>query len=79
MIDAYHRLANAIVIHAAKEYIKEYKKYLRRPAAGYPDSLIELEQFFNSEWYGMLTDVDGKWLLTNLRKQAENGKRRKRA
>ena len=67
----YQALANAIIEQAVKDY-RAVLKILRR----HPDSkaamedAMELEKFFHSGWYGVLTDVDPDFLITKLRKEA---------
>ena len=66
----WEELACAIVHQAAADYMKALKKlklnggYL--PALGEKDSC---ERFFRSEWMKQLTDIDGKWLMEELRKE----------
>lgn len=65
-------LANAIVVQAAKDYryaVKRLKKYPKNEKA--LDVKREVEHFFRSEWYGMLTAVDGEKLLHMLEKEAQ--------
>ena len=31
----------------------------------------KLEGFFRSEWYGILTDVDGEYLMERIRKEVD--------
>lgn len=69
--DPYENLANAIVASAAKDYIKLYKRYLRRPALGYPSELSSLEKFFYSGWYHTLTDVDSDYMVRLLKEKAQ--------
>ena len=32
-------------------------------------SITEIERFFRSEWYKMLTSIDGEYLIAKLRKE----------
>ena len=62
-------LANAIVIRACDDYRKALKKLKRNPE--HTDSLhtkFECEEFFRSDWYEMLTSVDGEFLIKKLKK-----------
>ena len=34
----------------------------------YADEVTRLEQFFRSGWYGMLTDLDGEYLIAGVRR-----------
>ena len=55
-MDAYENLANAIIIQAVKDY-----RRVRGTAAA-----KELEQFFLSEWFCVLTRLDGAALLGGI-------------
>ena len=63
--------ANTIVKQAGQDYLAALKT-LRR----YPDSkaamaeAMEIERFFLSSWYGVLTQVDPDYLIDRLRKEA---------
>ena len=71
-IQAYENLANAIIIQAAKDYKKAYKKSLRRgDCERTKQELAELEGFFRSEWYRTLTSLDGELVMEKLRKVCE--------
>ena len=67
----YENLANAIIIQACKDYRKAYKRYLRRyRSTDKPDEeLVELENFFRSDWYKTLTAVDGEYLMDRMKKE----------
>ena len=48
---AYENLANAIIIQAARDYKKAYKKSLKRSECeSTKQELAELERFFRSDW-----------------------------
>jgi len=70
-MDAYEKLANAIIILAAKDYRKALKRLKRNPhnqaAQAEADSI---ERFFRSQWYEVLTDVPGELLIRKLREEA---------
>ena len=64
----YHRLANAIVEQAAKDYRSALKALARDSDNAYiQDEVKSLERFFRSRWYGILTNVDGEYLMERLR------------
>lgn len=67
--DPYEELGNAIVIQACHDYKKAYKQSLRRSGiVGKADEeLAELEEFFRSDWYKQLTEVDGEYLMERIR------------
>ena len=60
-MNPYENLANAIVLQAVKDY------RLTDDEA----ELVEIESFFRSDWFGVLTDVDPEYLLRNLRKEKD--------
>ena len=58
-MDPYQELANAIVLQAVKDYRMTDDE----------QELKEIERFFRSNWFGVLTKVDPNLLITNLRKE----------
>ena len=69
--DPYEELANAIIIQACEDYKRAYNCYLRRngKAKKTEKQLAELEEFFLSDWYKKLTEVDGEELMKRLREE----------
>ena len=61
-MDPYQALANAIIEQAVKDY----------RMTDDPDDLAELEKFFRSEWYGVLTSLDAALLISPLRKEKKS-------
>lgn len=59
MINAYEELANAIILRAVQDYRETY----------YEPTLREIERFFLSQWFMVLTKADGKAILNHLRKE----------
>lgn len=57
--EGYSRLCNAIIVQAVKEYISAKK---RDNAV----RLAEIKSFFLSEWYTVLTELDGAKMLEML-------------
>jgi hypothetical protein len=69
----YKNLANAIILQA----VDDYRNLLRdkQPNIKYLEvSITEIEKFFRSEWFKILTDVDGEYIIKKLRKEYENGR-----
>ena len=60
-MNPYEELANAIVLQAVKDY------RLTDDEA----ELAEIERFFRSDWFGVLTDVDPEYLIRRLRKEKD--------
>ena len=65
-MDPYKELANGIVLRA----VLDYKAALRRARKGNKNAkkeIKELESFFRSAWFKVLSDLDGEELITTLR------------
>lgn len=68
----YQALANAIVELAVKDYKKALKQHFRFPDnKEFADSVASLERFFRSGWYGVLTDLDGEYLMAGVRRMVQ--------
>ena len=73
VIDPYQILATAIVALAAKDYMKTLRWLKRNPrSCSAQTQLSTLEQFFRSEWYEVLSDVDGEWLINRMKEEFDN-------
>lgn len=69
--DPYEKLANAIIIQASKDYMTNLRKKKRNPgSASAEHGIRECERFFRSDWYQVLTSMDGEYLMERLRKEA---------
>ena len=69
-MNGYEALANAIVEQAVKDYwdaLRRLKKHPDSKAA--MKEAMEIEQFFHSSWYGVLTQVDPEYLIDRVRKE----------
>ena len=75
--DPWQNLANAIIISAVKDYRKALRRQRKNPTSRTAaEEIREIERFFHSEWYGMLTDVDGNFLVRKCKEEcAYDGKR----
>lgn len=70
MTDQYENLANAVVLQAVKDWrsaVRTLKKRTRYDPARQMKE--ECESFFLSDWFGVLTSVDGRLLLRKLREE----------
>ena len=73
----WEEMANAIIIQAAEDW-REAKRILRSPDIPEEDRLAaeetvkETESFFLSEEYMLLTKLDGRELLSRLKKEERN-------
>ncbi len=72
MDKTYRALADAIILQAVKDYRKALKKLSKFPdhdgAIAEKDSC---ERFFRSNWYGVLTTIDGEMLISKLQKEVQ--------
>ena len=65
-ISIYENLANAIILHAVKDYRMALKSLKANPRNRTAQAdKAEIERFFRSQWYSALTDVNGE-MLHNL-------------
>ena len=70
MDECIESLANAIILQAVADYRKALRILKRYPR--YEAALKEKkrdEEFFQSEWYKQLTNVDGKMLIRRLQEE----------
>lgn len=70
-LSPWQKLANAIVEQAVDDYRKARARLKANPmTADRADCEIrQLERFFRSSWFEVLTDVDGRTVLARLRKE----------
>ena len=69
---AYENLANAIIVSAIEDYKSTLVKLKRHPDNKRAlDEIRNLEKFFYSEWYELLTDLDASYLLRKVRELVE--------
>lgn len=69
-MDPYERLGNAIIIQAAKDYRVALRRLSRnRCSRDAQIQVDEIEKFFRSELYGVLTEVDPEMLIRKLREE----------
>lgn len=63
----YKNLAAAIVELAVKDYKTALKYHYKHPdSKEYSEEVNSLEQFFRSGWYGMLTELNGEYLMERV-------------
>lgn len=61
-MNPYENLANAIILQAVKDYqLTDDERELQ-----------EIERFFRSGWFGVLSKVDPEFLIKELRKEKQN-------
>ena len=56
MYENFELLANAIILQAVKDYRHTYS----------PQQRAEIKRFFRSDWFKVLTRVDGEMIITRL-------------
>lgn len=66
--DGLENLANAIILQAVKDYRKALKGY-SIDGRNCSSVVSECERFFRSEWFRVLTNVNGEYLITRIRKE----------
>ncbi len=70
MTDPYENLAIAIVKQAAKDYRDALQALARnRNNTTSKRKKEEVERFFTSDWYSVLTDLDGAFLMRKIREE----------
>ena len=73
-MDGYEKLANAIIVQAVKDFRAAYKRLKHFPndsAAKYQAKCIT--KFFHSKYCGILTQLDGPFLLRKIIEEMEGG------
>ena len=74
MEENYQALIDAIIMQAVKDYRKAQERLKRHPGnAGAQNVIKDVERFFLSDWFVELTDLDGRTLMEQLRKEADSG------
>lgn len=69
-MDPYEKLAAAVVMQAVKDYRAALRAVRKSPSSHYVKSQKKaLERFFRSEWYLLLTDIDGEMVMERIRKE----------
>lgn len=71
-IKNYEDLANAIILQAVKDYRLSLKALKANP--GNKSALAdkdEVERFFRSQWFTVLTSIDGETLIRSLIQEVE--------
>ena len=67
IVDGWELLANAIIVQAAKDFRQAYRRLKHKPDDGYAQrELRECTKFFHSQYFELLTNVDGPALLQQI-------------
>lgn len=68
--EPYERLANAIILQAASDYRRDLRKLKKNPQnRDIMNEVLQIEKFFRSPWYQVLTTVEGEFLIEKLQKE----------
>ena len=71
-MDQFEGLANAIIIQAAVDYRLALKQLRQNPLFQPAIRMsYEVERFFRSDWFSILTRINGIELLTRLKTEVE--------
>lgn len=68
--EPYKELAMAIIMQAVKNYRSAARKYKKgKDKEKHKATMDEIENFFRSEWFGVLTDIEPELILNRLREE----------
>lgn len=71
IMECWHDLANAIILKAAEDYREALHCLAMNPAStAFQAQKRDLEAFFTSQWFHVLTRLDGRQLQAALIKEA---------
>lgn len=77
MTNPYRDLGNAIVVQAVRDYRestkllkRKGKKLTEKKTKELTDLIKDVEEFLMSDWYKLITKIDGEELLHTLREEA---------
>ena len=71
-MDGYQALANAIILQACKDFRAAYKRLKRFPDNRHAQGEVkELTKFFCSQYFELLTDVDGPSILHRMMREID--------
>ncbi len=69
-MNRYEALANAIIEQAVCDYRSALRSLKKHPDSRASSAQArEIEKFFHSRWYGVLTQLDPDYLINRLRKE----------
>ncbi len=69
-LNSYEALANGIIMQAVKDYRSALKKLQKNPRSNIAASeRDEIERFFRSGWFGILTNIDPEFLIDRLNQE----------
>ena len=65
-------LCNAIVLQAVQDYRKVLRGHRIKRHVSVSETKKELKKFFESEWFGALTKINGTYLMQKLEEEYIN-------
>ena len=71
-MNPYSRLANHIILQAVQDYRKSLRGHQIRKTIPVEVTKQECEDFFTSDWFRILTKVDGKQIMRRLQEEYAN-------
>ena len=72
--EGYYTLAKAIILQAVKDFRPAYRRRLKYPDDKAAASRVkEITEFFCSEYFCLLTDLDGPRLLKKIIEEEQGG------
>lgn len=67
---SYQALANAIIEYAVKDYKRALKSQKRNPQKDeFRTEIASLERFFHSDWFQLLSSLEGDILINRIRQE----------
>ncbi|MBQ6215227.1 MAG: hypothetical protein IJJ67_07400 [Oscillospiraceae bacterium] len=72
--DPYTELSISIILQAVTDYrtlLKSRRKRYKRKDT--EENIKDLEEFFRSDWFKTLTDLDGEMLIKRLKEETKHG------
>lgn len=75
MDENYQKLANAIILQAVKDFRAAYRRHKHFPNdKAAQNEIRDITKFFCSQYFGILTDLDGPSLLQQIIDKMEGKK-----
>lgn len=67
-MNGYEKLANSIIRQAIDDYRANIQHLADNPKRA-QKAARSIEEFFQSEWFTLLSDIDGNWLLNGIKEE----------
>lgn len=69
---AYEKLANGIILKAVDDYRIALRMLKKKPRDSDARGMkMSVERFFRSDWFALLTGIDGEMLIWKLREEVK--------